>query len=217
MPWSQLLLCDLEGFVGRGFGFGVGGADCAVKDGREMVVWCWRRREMECRPMAAPWNNVCICGLWLRTVILGGDFLMICHACMAVVFWRFQDFLTKERVHAFLLHNDLVIFHAFGAATRFPNELSCFSALMRCHEISSWHLMLCLTPPMRLLCFYLMRCCAIFAAYFSGKTSSWGGLRYAISYCWRQSKDCLVRCHSCGPPDEVSSFDSVVVCCIIVS
>jgi surface protein len=23
-----------------GGGFGVGGADCAVKDGREMVVWC---------------------------------------------------------------------------------------------------------------------------------------------------------------------------------
>jgi hypothetical protein len=111
----------------------------------------------------------------------------------------------------------MVIFHAFGAATRIPNEISCFSALMRCHEISSWHLMLCLTPPMRLLCFYLMRFCAVFAAYFSGKTSSWDGLRYAISYCWRQSKDCLVRCHSCGPPDEVSSFASVVVCCIIVS
>ena len=31
----------------------------------------------------------------------------------------------------------MVIFHAFGAATRIPNEISCFSALMRCHEISS--------------------------------------------------------------------------------
>ena len=138
-------------------------------------------------------------------------------SCLMLCFFGCCKISLREIAHAFLLHNDLMIFHAFGAATRFPNELSCFSALMRCHEISSWHLMLCLTPPMRLLCFYLMRFCAVFAAYVSGKTSSWDGLRYAISYCWRQSKDCLVRYHSCGPPDEVTSFDSVVVCCIIVS
>ncbi len=93
--------------------------------------------------------------------------------------------------------------HAFRPwwdVMRFPHDIWCFV----------W-------PPMRLLCFYLMRCYAVFAAQFSGKTSSWDGLRYAISYCWRQLKDCLVRCRSCGPPDEVSLFDSVVVCCPVVS
>ncbi len=92
-------------------------------------------------------------------------------------------------------------------------ELSCFSALMRCHEISSRYLMLCLTPPMRWLCFYLMRFCAVFAAQFSGKTSSWDGLHYAISYCWRQSKDCLVRCHSCRPPRR--NFLVRFCCCLL--
>jgi hypothetical protein len=39
----------------------------------------------------------------------------------AVVFWLFQDFFT--RVHAFCYTNDLMIFHAFLAATRCPYEM----------------------------------------------------------------------------------------------
>jgi hypothetical protein len=49
----------------------------------------------------------------------------------------------------FLLHNDLMIFHAFGTATRFPNEMSCFSALMTCHEISSLAFHAFFWPPTR--------------------------------------------------------------------
>jgi hypothetical protein len=122
-----------------------------------------------------------------------GEFMLFSYT---MIWWYFmllgplRDFLKS--CHAFRPWWDVM---------RFPHDIWCFV----------W------PPPMRLFCFYLMRFCAVFAAYFSGKTSSWDGLRYAISYCWRQSKDCLVRCHSCGPPDEVSSFDSVVVCCIIVS
>ena len=37
-----------------------------------------------------------------------------------------------EEISCFLLHNLLMRFHAFWAATRFPYEISCFLALMIC-------------------------------------------------------------------------------------
>ena len=202
-----------------------------------MVLWCWRRREMECRPMTVPWNNgmfmwfvtqdsdtlrrfaswwyvmlvwplcelssfmmvfwplsqirrLCVQlvgALRLRCphgvfMFLGGSCWRVlmrgrafqlpnCRVWCCAIFWLFVVLFPYEgELMLFCYTIYLVIFHAFGAATRIPNEISCFSALMRCHEISSWHLMLCLTPPMRLLCFYLMRFCAVFAAYVSGKT-----------------------------------------------
>ncbi len=204
-------------------GLGVGGGYFAVKDGSAMVGWCWRRREMEGCPMVAPWNNECICGLWLRTVILWGDFVLICHACMAVV-WAFFLYdglwpLFQIRRLFFQVVGVLCIWDvltgfacfwgvlvdvslcevvncgvwccAFLAVARFPCErefmlfcytmiwwyfmllgplrdfpMSCHAFRPWCHEISSWHLMLCLTPneivmllPNEMLCCF---CCTIF-------------------------------------------------------
>jgi hypothetical protein len=120
------------------------------------------------------------------------EFMLVCYT---MIWWYFM-LLGPLRDFPMSCH----AFRPWWDVMRFPHDIWCFV----------W-------PPMRLLCFYLMRCYAVFAAQFSGKTSSWDGLRYAISYCWRQLKDCLVRCRSCGPLDEVSSFDSVVVCCPVVS
>ena len=178
-----------------------------------MVLWCWRRREMECRPMTAPWNNgmfmwfvtqdsdtlrifaswwyvmlvwpLCehssfMMAFWplsqirrlcvqlvgvLRLRCPHGVFMFLGGPCWGVLmrgrafqlpncrvwccafFWLLQDFLMRESSCFFATQFIWWYFMLFGAATRIPNELSCFSALMRCHEISSWHLMLCLTPP----------------------------------------------------------------------
>ncbi len=176
--------------------------------------------------MTAPRNNVCICGLWLRTVILWGDFVMIRHACTAVV-WAFlvYDGLlalvpntavvcpTSRGVASEMSSRDLHVFGGpcwrilmRGLAFQLPNcrvwccafcwllqdflmrefILFCYTMIwwyfmllgplrdfpMRCHAFRPWwdvmrfpHDIWCVVwPPMRLLCFYLMRFCAVFAA-----------------------------------------------------
>jgi hypothetical protein len=83
-------------------------------------------------------------------------------SCLMLCFFGCSKIFLRERVYAFLLHN-------------LSGDISCFwgryeiSLLMSCHAFRPWwdvvrfpHFIWCFVwPPMRLLCFYLMRCYAV--------------------------------------------------------
>ncbi len=122
----------------------------------------------------------------------------------------------------FLLHNLLLRSHAFETATRFPFEISCFLALLRFHDISSWVFILfdpneisffswdfMLFSCMIFLCNFLVRCHVLFRC----KIGLWDFILFGCyEMClWDFMHICLMRFHAFCP-----LWDCTVLQCIFV-
>ncbi len=167
MPWREVSCCCVIGGFGRAEGFwGWWWWLCCKRWYRE-VMWCWRRREMECNPIAAPCNNVC---MWFVTdsdiqMRFCGDMSCLygrCELSFMIAVYPFGFPRYPYESSCFLLHkwpDDIWCF--WGAA----NEISLWNVVLVGPDEMSWgflvvfHALFC--PPTRFPCEMLCSFCCI--------------------------------------------------------
>ena len=171
------------------------------------MVWCWRRREMECRPMTVPWNN----GMFVWFVTQDSDTLrrfaswwyvmlvwLLCeHSSFMMAFWPLSQIrrLCVQLVGVLRLRCPHGVFMFLGG--------SCWRVLMRGRAFQ--------LPNCRVWC------CAIFwlLQYFLMRESS---CFFATQFIWwyfmflGPLREFLMRYHAFRPWWDVMRFPHDIWC-----